>query len=123
MPPAEELAAAADKLRGAARLANNGPWIATPDVLIGGWAIAQAPMPSDEGPYLADFVRDCDARYIAAMHPGVGAALADWLERAAGHVSAQYTCCDNGEHMCWQIASPALAVARAILNQPDRSQP
>jgi hypothetical protein len=49
------------------------------------------------------------AAYIAAMHPGVGAALADWLEHEADRLAAS-------THPDWQeaIGSHALAVARQI---------
>jgi hypothetical protein len=57
------------------------------------------------------FDRLCDAQYVAAMHPGVGAAIANWLDDAA--VDAEQI---GANHH-------ALAVARAILGQTDRSQP
>lgn len=60
------------------------------------------------------FERLCDAQYVAAMHPGVGAALADWLDAYAEHLAAT-------THPGWQetTAGPQLAVARAILgSQP-----
>lgn len=113
MTAAEELHAAAEKLRAAATLASDGPWLATPDVLIGGWAVAQSPMESDEGPYLADFVRDCDARYIAAMHPGVGTALADWLDAEAATWAGDEVHNRCSPQLCTLEA--AVAVARAIL--------
>lgn len=48
-----------------------------------------------------------DLEYIAAMHPGVGAAVADWLDDTAGQLDA----------MPFPVThAPALAVARAILN-------
>lgn len=113
MTAAEELRAAAEKLRAAATLASNGPWIATPDIHIGGWAVAQAPLKSDEGPYLADFVRDCDARYIAAMHPGVGNALANWLDFEADLITRV-----PGSELRGR-SDRALAVGRQILgSQP-----
>jgi len=50
-----------------------------------------------------------DLEYIAAMHPGVGTALADWLDNTATSLAAS-------THPEWQecVAPDALAVARAI---------
>ncbi|MFD3336119.1 hypothetical protein ACFWV1_26250 [Streptomyces sp. NPDC058700] len=107
--PADELRAAAEKLREHAHYATDGPWVATPDILIGGWAVAQAPLKNPEGPYLADFVRDWDARYIALMDPGVGHALADWLDHHA-HILTAATQYDPDSN----LARPALKVARAL---------
>ncbi|WP_228981434.1 hypothetical protein [Streptomyces sp. DH12] len=112
--PAETLRAAVEKLRALTTHATSGPWLATPDILVGGWAVAQAPLARPDGPYLADFVREEDARYIATMHPGVGAALADWLEATAEHLAVS-------THPDWQdtVAALPLAVARQILgSQP-----
>ena len=52
---------------------------------------------------------ESDADYIAAMHPGVGLALADWLESTAESLDAT-------THPGWQetVSPHALAVARAI---------
>lgn len=107
--PADELRAAAEKLRAAADAATPGPWTATPDLMVGGWAVAQAPLPDPEGPYFADFCREEDATYIALMHPGVGQALAQWLCATACHL-------DANTHPSWQetVAGLPLAVARAI---------
>ena len=59
--------------------------------------------------YVADAETTGHANYIAAMHPGVGLALADWLESTAESL-------DSTTHPGWQetVAPHALAVARAI---------
>ncbi|MFE6080008.1 hypothetical protein [Streptomyces virginiae] len=116
MTPADELHAAADKLRTTARDAERespSPWRLDRDVVRcndGGIVADASGEPNHAG----------DLPYIAAMHPGVGAALADWLDAAAVHVRAGYVCCDNGAHRCYESATPqALAVARQILgSQP-----
>lgn len=65
--------------------------------------------------YVADAETVGHAHYIAAMHPGVGAALADWLEYHAAMSDRLHSLVDGvpdgSEH-------PALAVARAINTQP-----
>ncbi|MFE6126662.1 hypothetical protein ACFQ6Q_00095 [Streptomyces sp. NPDC056437] len=115
--PEQELRAAAAKLRGL---------LADLDDCRGPWYIAneeQRPYPQsirNQGvPYLvADTYTDPvappeTAQYICAMHPGVGLALADWLESTARTVEAvaeKYEP-DPGAH--W--LAPALAVARQIL--------
>lgn len=53
---------------------------------------------------------ESDAAYIAAMHPGVGAALADWLETAATYADKW-----PADHMANSpFRQGGLAVARAI---------
>lgn len=94
--PADELRAAAETLRGLATAATPGPWRQhdthlgqygyTATVLSGeghdtdlrAWLPSMSQEPWDE-------TRNAwpDAAYIAAMHPGVGAALAAWLEYEA----------------------------------------
>ena len=55
--------------------------------------------------YVADAETPEHAAYIALMHPGVGHALAQWLNAEAGHL----------DHDDYPAAHPhALAVARAI---------
>ncbi|MFC8553362.1 hypothetical protein ACFUMI_38300 [Streptomyces sp. NPDC057273] len=85
--PAEELRAAAEKLRAAADAAVDAsplPWSAGHD--------EDAPIP-----------------YIAAMHPGVGAALAAWFESVA------FRARHNGSEWVGADLHHALAVARQIL--------
>lgn len=117
MNPAQELRDAAAKLRALATAATPGPWIQTG---IGdyGWTVSFAPGSgieaddSDQG--LAD------ANYIAAMHPGVGAALAAWLEEeAALHADDKAAQIGDGSGVMCENFPHALAVARQILgSQP-----
>lgn len=109
MTPADLLRAAATKLREAANLHGDpGPWIVKQGngfLRVGppgrpagkGWR-------SSAGADLPEERRDT-AEYIALMHPGVGTALADWLDSAA----------EDAE----QIGPDprALATARAILGE------
>lgn len=127
MTPAEELHAAADKLRELSAAATAGPWYQHDTHLNQGGhtatvltdredindneLIAWVPTWSHES---WDETRNAwnNASYTAAMHPGVGAALADWLDDAA--VDAEQI---GANHH-------ALAVARQILGtQPERSKP
>lgn len=96
--PANELRTAAEKIRRLAMgaPANNQPWryakgLPSDSVRTAtGWEVAYGDAPGD-------------LQYIAAMHPGVGLALADWLSSAA----------DDAQQIG---ADPhALAVARQIL--------
>ena len=48
------------------------------------------------------------ADYIATVHPGVGLALADWLDAEAEHESVGAT---------WADHHPAVVVARALLGE------
>lgn len=113
--PADELRAAAEKLRALATAATPGPW-RDHDTHLGQYGYA-ATVLSGEGndtdlrawlPSMSqtpwDETRNAwpDAAYIAAMHPGVGALVAAWLDSAA----------EDAE----QIGADhrALAVARAI---------
>lgn len=79
--PADELRTAATRLRSLATAATPGPWEQTG---IGdyGWAVhfghAAAGVETED----SDQGR-ADADYIATMHPGVGLALAAWLESEA----------------------------------------
>ncbi|MEV6737914.1 hypothetical protein AB0N14_13665 [Streptomyces sp. NPDC051104] len=83
--PADELRAAAEKLRAIATHPDvtPGPWLC----LDGGDRIIHDGPGIEFGP--ADYVVDepvsnsANAELIAAMHPGVGAALADWLTATA----------------------------------------
>lgn len=91
MTPAEELRAAADKLRRLAAQADDGPWVTTwrgqeyhlegcrddglPPISISEWTYAVA----TQEPKASEQRAECDtanADYIAAMHPGVGLPLA-----------------------------------------------
>lgn len=124
--PADVLRAAATKLNElASRTTGSGnPWrlakgIPNDSVRTAvGWEIAYG---SDTG----------DLRYIAAMHPGVGSALADWLEEEAHRYDAAVTAADNVFHddpagrdafLTTGPGTPsenALTVARQILGTQD----
>ncbi|MFD3520464.1 hypothetical protein [Streptomyces sp. NPDC058653] len=99
--PSQELRTAAAKLRALATAATPGPW-AQAGIGDFGWGVdgpsAETP-DSDQG--------RADASFIATMHPGVGAAIADWLDCWVG--------IDFSEHaaMPGDLAN-ALCVARQI---------
>jgi hypothetical protein len=107
MTPADELRAAAEKLRTLAAAATPGPWHVH---LPNGYPQGIYSEESDDDLF-AEVLDEIDqpkpnAPYIAAMHPGVGTPLADWLDSAA--VDAEQIGCDYR----------ATNVARAILGQP-----
>lgn len=125
MTPAEELRAAAEKLRALATAASPGPWTAEP-VIYGppcdGWGDPSVWEIHSKGYSVVSHQthegggidQAGNAEWIAAMHPGVGAALADWLDVAAV----------NADVLTWpnQFIEHALAVAHAVLGtQPDGS--
>lgn len=105
--PADELRAAADKLRALASTATDGPWHQK-GIGDEGWTVTSA------NRFIAETEDSekgrADADWIATMHPGVGNALADWLDLFANtefdpEATIQVT---DRSHEC------ALAVARAI---------
>ena len=116
--PADELRTAATRLRKLAGQAAEAPWstawngqeyeLRRPDEAaypIAEWTYAIATVEPKASVQRAE----CDtanADYIAAMHPGVGLALADWLDTAAV----------NAAVLTWPNAfiERALAVARAV---------
>lgn len=128
--PADELRAAADKLRtlatAAAEDSGNTTWHTTrhfpeqPDSTFTAlWATGARPLLGGGGgrgrppAYVSAPVGD----YIAAMHPGVGAALADWLAAEAADPAS-----DQHDERCRERGYPitvALTIARLI----NRSQP
>lgn len=108
MTPADELRAAADKLRKLTDDATPGPWLrplntrykATvsaplPEGERGSWLDGIDPATGERGRCTVAMVPTWsngrhsrqrggrDLEYIAAMHPGVGTAIADWLDSAA----------------------------------------
>jgi hypothetical protein len=104
--PADELRAAAETLRRdaeAARRASPPPWTVTDEHVV---RCADGMVVADRSGTDHPAER-ADLPYIAAMHPGVGAALAKWLE--------SWTGIDFNEHaaMAGDLAH-ALAVARQI---------
>lgn len=126
--PDETLRAAAGLLRARAEVATPGPWRYVNREPCGStieYAVVQDSMDT--------LVADCgvtedewatgDAHYIATMHPGVAAALADWLDaEAAGwdlmSAAERVTVALGGEvtvrHSTW---AEALTVARAVLGE------
>ncbi|MCX5336921.1 hypothetical protein [Streptomyces sp. NBC_00140] len=108
--PADEIRAAAEQLRKLAEAATDGPWISETSPVYGfrvgtvnmrAWVAFTgdyADEPDESGP---------DAAYIAAIHPGVGLALADWLDYEADLMGP-------GSERRGRTTR-ALAVARAIL--------
>ncbi|MFF8544775.1 hypothetical protein ACF060_31315 [Streptomyces werraensis] len=118
--PADELRTAAETMRRLASEATPGPWRQhdthlwqyghTATVLSGegnetdlrAWLPSQSQESWDETRNVWN-----DAAYIAAMHPGVGAALAELLETAANYYAS-----DAIGHPTHLVR--ALAVARAV---------
>lgn len=117
MTPAEELRAAAAAIHHVLdrpRL-TPGPW----QSLDGGDRLVRIPIPEDASG--TDYVVDepienaANAEYIAAMHPGVGAALADWLDVEVAYLGDVEEQAQAGLAECLAHVHGALAVARAIL--------
>ena len=111
-PPAEELRAAAARLRATATAAGGDTWQA--DHFPEGTIVRRAGSTQSLFRLAADGNRAAGTPYvlpaigdqIAAMHPGVGLALADWLDDTASQLDV----------MPFPVThAPALAVARAIL--------
>lgn len=81
MTPAEKLRDAATRLREYSNEATEGPWemgYVTPAN-----RLERIPAYADLEPSVAGGLDPADAAYMATMHPGVGLALADWLDAAA----------------------------------------
>lgn len=129
--PAAELRAAADKLRALAAAATQLPWrkhdAEYPHLVI--QAPADAPASECAGMVSTNLTpnEDADAAYIAAMQPGVGAALADWLDgeakKHAASIAAAASVWGSTGHpdaIAWldtgagRVSPHALAVARAL---------
>ncbi|WP_440571634.1 hypothetical protein [Streptomyces sp. KR2] len=94
MTPAEELRGAADKLRAAAQDAHRAspaPWSVTDENVI---RCADGMIVADRSGTDHPAER-ADLPYIAAMHPGVGRALAAWLEAAARDYEAGVAAADD----------------------------
>lgn len=124
MTPAEELQAAATLLRTTlVSAATDGPWhvveydvytVNTYEFEAGLGTTPNEPDIAGHGFEGGGFSRVCDAQYVAAMHPGVGALLAELLDNYGTHLTAT-------THPGWQetVGGPALAIARQLLgNQP-----
>ncbi|MFF4791892.1 hypothetical protein ACFY2M_19485 [Streptomyces sp. NPDC001276] len=127
--PADELRTAAEKLRKLAMPVaeqHPGPWnVHNPN------GYPQAVLSPAADVILCETLDEIDAPkptapYIAAMHPGVGLALADWLEAAAHHYECGIRAADDvfrndpAGRDAFLTTGPgapspqALAVARAI---------
>ena len=94
---ATELRAAATRLRGLAEVVDD--WYTAE-----AWATT-APMNLP--------IERADAAYIAAMHPAVGLAVADWLDSMASRAESKLALGGN-EAAVWSHERHALAVARAV---------
>jgi len=142
MTPADELAAAAQALRKLATDATPGPWqrplntrykatvtSSLPEGERGSYIDGTDPTTGERERCTVAMVPTWsngrhsrqrggrDLEYIAAMHPGVGLALADWLDATATEVAAaegtEYELhSSGGVFSSWEAA---LAVARQIL--------
>ncbi|WKD36536.1 hypothetical protein [Streptomyces xanthophaeus] len=123
MTPADELRAAADKLRTLSTEASEPPWTVNQwgNVESADFAEAAEVWPLQAKP-------GANADYIAAMHPGVGAALAELLEDHAKSCDAAEMAAnqvfvnepaERERFIARQTNPRALAVARQILgSQP-----
>lgn len=80
--PAEQLRAAAQRLRELAGAATPGPWTYVPSSR-GGWYV--------DPQTVASVGRKVEAAYIAAMHPGVAQALAELLDAVAKDIADNVT--------------------------------
>ncbi|MEU8829389.1 hypothetical protein [Streptomyces sp900116325] len=113
--PADELRDAAEKLRSLAAAATPGPWEGVVDDH-GRKGVDASVWADSIGYYVTEKISSgerhtADAAYIAAMHPGVGLALAKWLDRTAEAVEQAneetlYTVAD--------LAVEAIELAREI---------
>ena len=117
--PADELRTAAERLRKLAGQATEAPWstawngqeyeLRSPDEAaypIAEWTYAIATLEPEASEQRAE-CDTADADYIAAMHPGVGEALAAWLDSWTGiDLYEAGALPEDARH--------ALAVARAI---------
>lgn len=123
MTTTPELAAAAEKLRRLAGQADDGPWETTwrgQEYHLDGYRDGELHSISEWTYAIATWEpkvhaerADCDTAnpdYIAAMHPSVGKALADWL----GCLSVLDPSERGGDKCGWCGGNHALAVARAL---------
>jgi hypothetical protein len=118
MSPAAELRQASESLRAKANWwGDYSPWAA-----IDGDVVETEASRDPDGPcYIATPYSIEDAEYIATMHPGVGMALADWLDLTAHRIEQVE---DSGNFtpelllsMCeYNVLgfTPALQIARLI---------
>lgn len=127
MTDIETLRRAAAHIRDLAALLPDSPWTSGEDVAVydsdGDW-IAESRLPTGNVP-----MSQAIAAHIAAWHPGVTAAVADWLqseadlhESAAARVEARAA--EGWEVRISATTLPAaVAVARAVLGEQDGEQP
>lgn len=124
-PPADTLRTAATKLRALATTATAGPWREadthlgqyghTATVLSGSgndtalraWLPSMSQEPWDETRNVW-----ADAAYIAAMHPGVGLLLAEWLGSVADSLQKIQ---DAGADPAAYVHPNVIAIARVLL--------
>lgn len=121
--PLDDLRAAAKLLRDRAEAAAPGPWHRAadherprgqyPDNAIGYWDGEYARCVSYSGTGQGAEA-DADAVWIVTMHPGVGLALADWLESVAARWVGRAELNYPARHVFQQHA---LRVARLILGE------
>lgn len=113
MTIADELRAAADKLRTVCSAAAPGPWtIANVPPFTDPLLMSRYEETPDDGDVLIVGNIDIepeDQAVVQLLHPGVGTALANWLDSTATSLAAS-------THPGWQecVAPDAVAVARAI---------
>lgn len=103
---AEYLRETARMMRGRAQDATSGPW-SRAGVEGMGFAVHRG-----EHDTVALHASGPDARHIAAWHPGVALAVADWLDVTAGHL-ASHDCEAHCEPEGCPESHAAHAVARA----------
>jgi hypothetical protein len=110
MTPADELAAAATKLRTACTAASPGPWTITKvPPFTNPVIMSRYEETPDDGDVLIVGTIDVEPEeqaIVQMLHPGVGCALADWLDSAA-----------RDAHEIGPDPH-ALAAARAVLGGP-----
>ena len=119
LSPTETLTAAAQKLRehATADYVTPGPWIVHE---ANGFLRVDQPGPPSKawtvksGADLAEENRGT-AEYIALMHPGVGLALADWLQLTADVINSRALADPTDEYTVDISDEHALVVARKIL--------
>lgn len=126
--PAEELRAAAEKLREAAEIATGGPWeirpgnnvssnVAASSINGGGWMVIDGGGWSEEvdgklKTVVYGAALNADAAWIALAHPGLAAPLAVWLEDGAKHYERYAE--SHGRDIAERVVYHGIAVARVI---------
>jgi hypothetical protein len=135
--PADQLTAAAKLLRERATAATPGPWVPSivrsprSTVTSGiyshahpaGSAASEIAASGRKGRECGGVTNPDNATYIALMHPGVGLALADWLDREAAIWNDLETTKaelhPKGFKLTWGMSThaEALAMARQILGE------